>query len=366
MKHPFYLVPAVVLIASYTLASDEVANKASSPKAELLWSDSAPYSKGNEERDKPTLTVYLPPPEKNTGAAVVICPGGGYGGLAIHHEGHQVAEWLNSFGVVGLVLKYRTRGDGYGHPVPLTDAQRAIRMARSRARQWNIDPNRIGILGFSAGGHLASTAGTHFDAGRPDANDPVDRVSCRPDFMILIYPVISFTEPFAHKGSRRNLLGDDPDARLFEYLSNEKQVTGQTPPTFLVHTTDDKSVPVENSISFYFALKKNKVPVEMHIYQRGRHGFGLGIPGNTTSDWPRQCAQWMRQMGLLAVAAERGTSVMPGLSDDCGLGLERGWAEDCSRVNQMSVHESEGGFAGASAFYGTLFGSGFAGLGCWL
>jgi len=278
-----------------------VENAASPQKEELLWSDGAPGAKGDREGDKPTLTIYLPPKEKATGAAVVICPGGGYGFLAMDHEGHQIAQWLNSLGVAGFILKYRHRnsGAGYGHPVPLQDAQRAIRMVRSRANEWNIDPNRIGILGFSAGGHLASTAGTHFDKGQADAQNPIERVSCRPDFMILIYPVISFTEWYVHTGSRQNLLGDNPDKNTLESLSNEKQVTPETPPTFLVHADDDSGVPPENSIYFYLALRKAKIPAEMHIYQRGGHGFGLGKKDSAASGWPVCCAAWMRERGLL-------------------------------------------------------------------
>jgi len=227
--------------------------------------------------------------------------GGGYDHLTTYHEGIQVEQWLNSLGVAGFILKYRHRnsGAGYGHPAPLQDAQRAIRMVRSHAKEWNIDPNRIGILGFSAGGHLASTVGTHFDTGNTDANDAVEKVSCRPDFMILIYPVISLTEWYAHSGSRRNLLGDNPDANMVEELSNEKHVTAQTPPTFLVHANDDTGVPPENSIHFYLALRKANVPVEMHIYERGGHGFGLGKKDIAALSWPACCADWMKGRGLL-------------------------------------------------------------------
>jgi len=268
---------------------------------ELLWPDGAPGAKGEKEGDKPSLTIYLPAPDKATGAAVVICPGGGYGHLAMDHEGHQVAEWLNSFGVAGFILKYRHRnsGAGYGHPAPLLDAQRAIRMVRYNAGEWGIDPRRIGILGFSAGGHLASTAGTHFDDGRAGAKDPVDRVSCRPDFMVLVYPVISFTQRFAHKGSWRNLLGENPAPKLLDALSNEKQVTARTPPSFLVHTWGDTAVPAENSIYFYLALRKAGVPAEMHIYEKGRHGFGLGTTAGAVGSWPVRCREWMDGRGYL-------------------------------------------------------------------
>jgi acetyl esterase/lipase len=268
---------------------------------EPLWPNGAPLAKGDADGDIPSLTVYLASPEKATGAAVVIYPGGGYGALAMDHEGHQIARWLNSLGVSGFIVKYRHRnsGAGYGHPVPLLDAQRAIRIVRSRSQQWGIDPNRIGILGFSAGGHLASTAGTHFDTGNPDAKDPIDRVGCRPDFMILIYPVISLAESWTHNGSKKNLLGENPDPNLAELLSNEKQVTPQTPPTFLIHTDEDKAVPVENSIYFYLALRKAGVPSEMHIYLKGQHGFGLGKEGTAVADWPKRCAEWLQTCGLL-------------------------------------------------------------------
>jgi acetyl esterase/lipase len=295
----------VVVACLYCVALGGVLHAASAvaaaaePQVVPVWPDGAPGAKGSQEADKPTLTVYLPPREKATGAAVVICPGGGYAGLAIDHEGHQVAQWLNSNGVAGFILKYRHHGTGYGHPAPLQDAQRAIRMVRSRAGEWNVLPDRIGIMGFSAGGHLASTAGTHFDKGNAEAADPVDRVGCRPDFMILVYPVISFTEPFSHAGSRRNLLGTQPAPELVEDLSNEKQVTRETPPTFLLHTDEDKGVPAENSVYFYLALRRAKVPAEMHIYAKGPHGFGLGKKGEPVATWPDRCVDWMRGLGLL-------------------------------------------------------------------
>lgn len=270
-------------------------------KVELLWADGAPGAKGDADGDKPSVTIYLPDTDKATGAAVVICPGGGYGHLAMDHEGHQIARWLNSFGVAGFIVKYRHRGSGagYGHPAPLTDTQRAISTVRGRAKKFNIDPKRIGILGFSAGGHLASSAATHFHTGKTDAADKIDRVSCQPDFAVLIYPVISFTEWFTHKGSRRNLLGKEPDAELVKKFSNELQVTTRTPSTFLVHTYGDTVVPAENSISFYLALRKAKVPAEMHLYEKGRHGFGLGKDISGTSSWPKRCQEWMRNRGLL-------------------------------------------------------------------
>ena len=248
------------------------------------------------------MITYLPPADKAVGTAVVICPGGGYGHLAMGHEGHQIAEWLNSLGMAGFILKYRHRrsGAGYGHPAPIQDAQRAVRTVRSGAARWGVDPNRIGIMGFSAGGHLASTAGTHFKETFYAPRDAIDQVSCRPDFMILGYPVISFTEWYAHKGSMKNLLGAEADHALQERFSNERQVTVDTPPTFLLHTYEDKVVPPENSIYFYLALRQAKVPAEMHIYLKGRHGVGLGGGAGEVSTWPERCAGWMRAQGLLS------------------------------------------------------------------
>ncbi len=251
---------------------------AAGPEPLKLWPDGAPGAVGNEPADFPELRVYLPAEDKATGAGIVICPGGGYGALAMDHEGHQVAKWLNTIGVAGFVLKYRL-GRRYQHPAPLQDAQRAMRYVRAHAKEWKIDPHRLGIMGFSAGGHLASTVATHFDAGDPKSDDPIERESCRPDFAILCYPVISMTEPFGHSGSKRNLLGPNPDPKLAENLSNEKQVTADTPPTFIFHTGADTGVPVENSLAFYQALRKAKVPAEMHIYQEGPHGVGLAPAG---------------------------------------------------------------------------------------
>jgi acetyl esterase/lipase len=269
------------------------------PKVELLWPQGAPAVKGSEAKDQPTLIIHLPEPEQATGAAIVVCPGGGYGGLAMGHEGRDIAQWLNSFGVASFICDYRHRGKGYGHPAPLQDAQRALRTVRARAAEWKVDPARVGILGFSAGGHLTSTAATHFDAGNPMAEDPIERVSCRPDFAVLCYAVISFGEPWTHQGSQRNLIGADADPELVKSLSNEKQVTADTPPTFLWHTTEDKGVPPENSVYFYLACKRANVPAELHIFQKGPHGVGLAqqIPG--TADWPRLCQEWMQSRGLL-------------------------------------------------------------------
>ncbi len=269
------------------------------PETILLWPGGAPGAVGQQEADRPTLTIYLPPAEQAVGTGVVVCPGGGYATLALDHEGRQVAQWLNSLGVAAFVLRYR-HAPRYRHPAPLQDAQRAIRLVRTRAEGFRLAPDRIGIWGFSAGGHLASTAATHFDAGDPDAPDPVQRAGCRPDFLILAYPVISFTTPYVHKGSLRNLLGENPEAALLESLSNEKQVTAQTPPTFLFHTTEDKGVPPENSVLFYLALRRAGVPAELHIYERGRHGVGLAPGDPVLSSWPARLADWLRVRGLLA------------------------------------------------------------------
>jgi acetyl esterase/lipase len=302
------------LILATLLTFAQLAN-AAGPEPVKLWPDGAPGAVGNEPADIPELRIYLPEEGKATGAGIVVCPGGGYGVLATDHEGHQVAKWLNTIGVAGFVLKYRL-GQRYKHPAPLEDAQRAIRHVRAHAKEWKLDPDRIGIMGFSAGGHLASTVATHFDQGDPNSEDLTQRQSSRPDFAVLCYPVISMTEPFGHSGSKRNLLGADPDPKLAENLSNEKQVTSETPPTFLFHTGEDTGVPVENSIAFYQALRKAKVPAEMHIYQDGPHGVGLapGQPGLET--WKDRLADWLKNSNFLSGPVKRaavsGTATVDG------------------------------------------------------
>jgi acetyl esterase/lipase len=268
------------------------------PQMILLWDGGAPGAVGAEDRDRPAITHYPAYGKQTAGAAVVVAPGGGYVGLASNHEGRQVANYLNALGVTAFVLRYRL-GPRYRHPIELGDAQRAIRTVRARAKEFGVSPDRIGMMGFSAGGHLTSTAGTHFDAGDPAAADPIDRVSSRPDFLILGYPVITFTAAYTHKGSAKSLLGDDPDPKLLEDLSNELRVTADTPPTFLFHTNADTGVPPENSVAFYLALRKAGVPAEMHIFEKGPHGVGLALQDPALAEWPKLLANWLRVRGLL-------------------------------------------------------------------
>lgn len=257
----------------------------------VLWENGAPGALGKESLDTPTLTPYFPAKEKANGAAIIVCPGGGYSRLSDVKEGSAVAEWLNTLGITAFVLKYRHTAK-YPHPAPLLDAARAVRFARTRAKEWNLDANRIGILGFSAGGHLASTLGTHFDSGKSNAADLIERVSSRPDLMVLVYPVITMGE-FTHAGSKKNLLGANPPPESVKLLSNEMQVTKNTPPTFLVHTLADTSVPVENSLMFVSALRKAGVPFEFHLYERGPHGFGLAPNDPILASWAERCEDWL-------------------------------------------------------------------------
>lgn len=260
----------------------------------VLWPDGAPAALGKTDNDIPTLTPYLPEPDAATGAAMVICPGGGYGGLA-PHEGNDYALWLNQHGVTAFVLKYRLGSHGYRHPVMLQDAARAVRLVRGRASEWSVDSHRVGIMGSSAGGHLASTLLTHFDAGKPDATDPIERESSRPDLGILGYPVITMGR-YTHRGSRDNLLGKNPPAELVALLSNELQVTKETPPCFVWHTWEDNAVPLENSLDFAAALRKAGVPFDLHVYQQGRHGLGLADkpPFAHPHPWAADCLFWLK------------------------------------------------------------------------
>jgi acetyl esterase/lipase len=264
-----------------------------------LWPGGAPGALGKEDKDIPTLTPYWPDPAKATGAAVVICPGGGYGGLA-PHEGADYARFLNESGIAGFVLKYRLGSAGYRHPAMLQDAARAVRTVRARAGEWKLDPKRVGIMGSSAGGHLASTLLTHFDAGKPDAADPIERQSSRPDLGILCYAVISMGD-MGHRGSRNNLLGKDPSPELIRELSNELQVTKDTPPCFIWHTYEDSGVPVENSLQFAEALRKAGVPFDLHVYQKGPHGLGLGTREwnpEKRHPWTRDAVFWLQAQGF--------------------------------------------------------------------
>lgn len=267
------------------------------PKVELLWPNGAPMAQGNEDVDKPTIAIHVPRGRKAP-TAVVVFPGGGYRNLAMDHEGRQVAQWLNSLGVTAFVLKYRL-GPKYRHPVQLGDAQRAIRIVRTRAAEFGIAPDRIGIWGFSAGGHLASTAATQTQPVTATPDDPIDRVSSRPDFAVLSYPVISFVTDYVHKGSRSALLGDDADPKLVERMSSELRVTSDTPPVFLFHTNEDTGVPPENAVLFYMALRKAGVPAELHIYEKGPHGVGLAATDATLGSWTARLADWLRGRGLL-------------------------------------------------------------------
>ncbi len=274
---------------STAFATDEV----------LLWPTGAPGKVGDEPADQPWLWVYPAPETNRNGTAVVICPGGGYAIHAVDHEGTQVAKWFNSFGVTAFVLKYRL-APRYKHPAPMQDVQRALQTVRANADKYHVAPNRIGVMGFSAGGHLASTAATHFLDADPQAGEPVAKVSSRPDFAVLAYPVISMTEPWGHSGSRRNLLGDNPDPELAKSLSNDLMVTEQTPPTFLFHTQEDVGVPSENSVAFFAACLKHKVPAELHVYQFGPHGVGLAPGDEALSTWKDRLHQWLRNSGFLA------------------------------------------------------------------
>lgn len=244
----------------------------------------------------PSLTVY-PSSSGNTGTAVVVCPGGGYARLAFDKEGTAVARWLNGLGVSAFVLKYRLKE--YGHPAPLRDVLRAIRIVRSRAAEWGVDPSRIGVLGFSAGGHLAASAATLFESPEGRTGAALDAISARPDFAVLVYPVITMKPELTHAGSRENLIGKNPSLDLEAHVSTEQQVTSNTPPTFLVHGGTDKTVAPENSVLFYLALRKAGVPGELHLYQEGVHGFGLNPGYGPISEWPTRCAEWMRVRGLV-------------------------------------------------------------------
>lgn len=284
------LIAALLSVATSITGAEPVTP--GKPQTIQLWPGKAPLARN--DADKPSIIVYLPDADKATGAALVICPGGGYGALMESYEGNDIAKWLLPKGVAGIVLKYRVR---IAHPAPLLDAQRAIRTVRSHAAEWKINPKLIGIMGFSAGGHLASTAGTHFDAGDAKAEDPIDQVSCRPDFMVLIYPVITMGAK-GHSGTRDTICGPNATQETKDLLSNEKQVTEQTPPTFLAHSIKDSAVPVENSRMFADACKAKNVPVELFELPTGAHGLGCG-KGKEWEAWQAKCLEWFVTRGIV-------------------------------------------------------------------
>lgn len=286
----------VVLVSALQLVAQRGGEQ---PERIRLWAGDAPGAMGTEPIDIPTLDIYAVPEDRVSGSAVVVLPGGGYRNLAIDHEGEQIARWWNSLGVSAFVLRYRL-GPKYNHPVELGDAQRAMRWVRSKAGAYGFRADRIGVMGFSAGGHLASSVATLYDEQTSEPQDALDRVSARPDFAVLAYPVISFTTEYVHAGSRRNLLGESPASELVQHLSTDLRVTANTPPVFLIHTNEDTVVPAENSVLFYLALRKAGVPAEMHIYERGPHGVGLAWSDAVLSSWPARLADWLRVRGLLA------------------------------------------------------------------
>ncbi len=273
------------------------------PAKVRLWPEGAPGAKGDTDKDQPFINVWSAAKDKANGAAFVVCPGGGYGGLAADHEGVQVAKWFNGLGVSAFVLHYRLGSAGYHFPTQLIDVQRAIRHVRANAKQYGIDPNRIGIIGFSAGGHLTSMAATMFDE-KPEGmtNDAVDQVSARPDVAAPTYPVISMIQDFGHKGSRKNLLGPNDNDKLAKHVSTETRVTASTPPTFIFQTDEDTVVPAENAVAFYLACRKNKVPAELHIYRPGPHGVGLFLGDPVLGSWSAHLRDWLRNQGFLKPA----------------------------------------------------------------
>ena len=294
---------SVVLYASLCLRQElkpqsHPPNFVSEPQTFSLWEHGAPGAQGSAPEDVPTITAFVPMDPTRSGTAVLIAPGGSYHMLASNHEGRQVANWFNAMNVTAFVLKYRL-GPKYHNPIELEDAQRAMRWVRAHAAQYGFNPNRVGMMGFSAGGHLTSTVGTHFDDGNPSASDPIDRVSCKPDFLILGYPVITMLPPYAHEGSVTNLLGDNSTTEQRKQMSSELHVTAQTPPTFLLSTTEDGLVPVENTVMFYMALRKAGVPAEMHVFEKGPHGVGLDLADPVLGVWPTLLANWLRERGLL-------------------------------------------------------------------
>lgn len=259
-----------------------------------LW-DNAPFAQGNSEEDKPSVTVWFPAKEKANGAAVLICPGGGYISLALDHEGKQVAKWFNDLGITAIVLKYRVGTwdhKKYKHPVPFMDISRAMRYVRANAKKWNLNPEQIGVMGFSAGGHLASCLATMWDDGNPKATNNIDKYSSKPNFLALIYPVITFSTKHAFQFGRGVLLGDDASREKTDSLSTELRVTTHTPPTFIMYTDEDDINPM-NGVLFYNSLRENKIPAELHIYEKGAHGYGLYPKEKSIQDWPDRLKNWL-------------------------------------------------------------------------
>jgi len=291
----------LIFLSQGVSAQQQPSNLAANGPDVLLWPSGAPGAQGNDDADKPELTVFLPHGANATKTGVVVAPGGGYQHLAMEKEGFAVARWLNDHGVAAFVLRYRL-GPKYHHPVELGDAQRAIRLVRTHAAEYGLAEDHVGMWGFSAGGHLTATAGTHFDSGEAGAADPIEQKSSRPDFLILAYPVITMMDSSVHVGSKQNLLGENPNPGLVSLLSDELQVTPQTPPTFLFSTTDDKTVPIANSVMFYEALVRAGVPAEMHVFQHGAHGAGLAPTNPQLSVWPDLLIKWMRERGYAAPA----------------------------------------------------------------
>ena len=300
-----------LLFLTAFLFAPVAAGAVETPKEELLWPADHAANQGDEPRTvdspewtervtkSPTLTYFLPDKENRNGAAIVICPGGGYSGLARETEGREVAEWCREHGIVGVVLRYRCGGGKNLAPVPLQDVQQAIRTVRANAKALGVDPNKIGVCGFSAGGHLASTAATMFDDGDAKSSDPIAQQSSRPDFAVLVYPVITLVGDAAHRGSRNNLLGPDSSDELAAEWSTDQRITDQTPPTFLVHASDDGGVLPKNSILFYEALLANRVQAEMHIYEVGGHGFGMFRDKRPADLWPNELEGWLKARKII-------------------------------------------------------------------
>jgi acetyl esterase/lipase len=288
----------LAVVAAAALQAQQPALPISDGQTLRLWAGAAPGALGTDESDVPALTVYLPRTMQARTPAMIVCPGGAYRVLASNHEGRQVASYLNSLGIAAFVLRYRL-GLKYQHPVELGDAQRAIRMVRARADEWRLDPARVGIMGFSAGGHLAMTASTWIDAGDPRSSDVIERSGSRPDIAVLAYPVISLVEPWTHEGSKTNLLGPTPDPALAQRLSGERAVTKDTPPTFIFQTNEDSTVPAENSLHYFLALRTAGVPAEMHVFEKGVHGVGLANDDALLAPWSTLLANWLRLRGFV-------------------------------------------------------------------